>query len=81
MLSIALEWLMLCSLWHVIHCSGYVGGALCTIHFNRTEKLRVSQDQVVLWIFLYSCNAYCHLAEIFYFDICCQSEKGCFCCC
>lgn len=30
-LSVALEWLMLCSLWHVIHRSGYVGSTLHTI--------------------------------------------------
>lgn len=50
MLIIALEWLMLCSLWHVIHHSGYFGSTLRAIHFNRREELRVSQDWVVLWL-------------------------------
>lgn len=43
MLSIELEWLMLCSLWHVIHRSGYTGSTLHSIHFNRREELGVSQ--------------------------------------
>lgn len=49
-LSIALEWLMLCRLWSVIHCSGYVHSTLCTIHFDRREELGISQDQVIIWM-------------------------------
>lgn len=48
MLSIAPERLMLCRLWSVIHCSGYIHSTFRTIHFDRREELGISQGQVIV---------------------------------